>query len=315
MTLHKWLIGLSVLTMVACSPTVQKSGLEEKTALADETSFGTPIVTGRSFTLTSKIMGEEREINIWTPPNYQESDKTYSVLYVLDGGTEQDFHHISGLAQLGAMNWNYEPLIVVGVKSGVRLNELAHTATDGRYIKSEPERTGQSHIFSEYLRTEVIPYIEENYRTGPRSAIVGESLAGLFITELFLKHPDTFTDYVAISPSLWWDDRNLAKAAPALLAEHSDAKRHLYLTMANEGGTMQSGLDMVMAALKASPPKGLDWHYVDRRDSETHSTIYHGAALDALDYLFDLPEPDYGPDPWYLVEGGQPPVEEVSAKK
>jgi hypothetical protein len=70
---------------------------------------------------------------------------------------------------------------------------------------------------------------------------------------------------------------------------------------------MQGGLDMLMKALKTAPPMGLKWQYVDRRKTDTHSTIYHGAALDALTKLFSLPVPNYGPDPWYLIEGGQPP--------
>lgn len=334
MKIHQMRIGIVLLFISACSAPphteevhdsisiqpVQNVALSQKQEEQQEKREGRPIIAGQSFTLPSMVMGEDREINVWTPPEYKHTDKSYSVLYVLDGGIEQDFPHISGLAQLGAMNWNYEKLIVVGVKSGIRLNELAHTPTDVRYINAEPERQGQSHIFSEYLRTEILPYVEKNYRTGPRRAVMGESLAGLFVTELFLKHPDSFTDYVAISPSLWWDDKNLIKSAPNLLTQHANTakppyiERHLYLTMADEGGTMQGGLDMLMAALKAHPPKGLKWHYVDRRESETHSTIYHGAALDALDYLFDLPAPDYGPDPWYLVEGGQPPMDTEADK-
>lgn len=300
--------GLGLLVLSSCDAQTNQQIVDD-TISAKTESAGVPIEIGRSFTLTSKTMQTEREINIWTPPSYQSDERAYPVLYVIDGGLAQDFHHISGLAQLATINGNTEEMIVVGIKTENRLNELAHTAVDPRYIKPEP-RVGKSHIFTQFVQEEVIPYVEENYRTGERRAVIGESLAGLFITDVFLTHPTMFTDYFAISPSLWWDDKNLAESAADLLAKHDDSARHLYLTMGDEGGTMQGGLDLVMAAITANPPKGLVWKYVDRRASETHSSIYHGAAMDALKFSFGLPSPDYGPAPWYLVEGGQPPEEE-----
>lgn len=311
----KFILGI-VLGIVFCSGLWACNGADQqiKTSVESEVAqtkiTQAPITIGASYTFPSKIMGENREINVWLPPKYNESvTQKFPVLYVIDGGIEQDFHHISGLAQLGSISAMYEDLIVVGIKTQNRLNELAHPASDPRYIHPEP-RVGKSQFFSEYVRTEVLPFIEDKYRVSDRRVIVGESLAGLFITEMFLKHPNSFTDYIAISPSLWWDDKNLAKQAPELIAKHSDAARKLYLTMGDEGGTMQGGLDLVMAAIHADTPKGLEWKYVDRRASAQHSTIYHGASLDALLFMFGIPVPDYGPDPWYLVEGGQPEDDE-----
>ncbi|MFN4186284.1 MAG: alpha/beta hydrolase-fold protein, partial [Hyphomonas sp.] len=77
-----------------------------------ETPAETPIVIGRSYALPSAIMGATREINVWLPPGYADSGKTYPVLYVLDGGQDQDFHHISGLAQLGTVAGTTRDVIV-----------------------------------------------------------------------------------------------------------------------------------------------------------------------------------------------------------
>ena len=63
----------------------------------------TPIVIGQSYALPSAVMDQAREINVWLPPGYERSGQTYPVLYVLDGGQDQDFHHISGIAQLGTI--------------------------------------------------------------------------------------------------------------------------------------------------------------------------------------------------------------------
>ena len=269
----------------------------------------TTISAGQSFQLVSQVMGGKREINVYLPPAYfapEAKDKTYNVLYVIDGGADQDFLHIAGLSHLASINADYEELIVVGIRTGIRIAELTHVPQDPRYIR-KPSVAGKSALFLKHITEEVIPLIDARYRVGTRRAVMGESLAGLFVTEVFLKSPATFTDYIIVSPSLWWDDRAMAKASEQLLQKHDDKPRQLYVTMANEGGTMQSGLDMVLTALKKAELKNLKWQYVDRRHSHDHSTIYHTAAHDALNKLFDVPTPDYGPSPWYMIEGGQPP--------
>ncbi|PMU64995.1 esterase, partial [Pseudomonas sp. FW215-L2] len=63
---------------------------------------GRPIVIGQSYTLDSKILGQARRINVWLPADYATSSRTYPVLILLDGGEDEDFHTITGLASLGA---------------------------------------------------------------------------------------------------------------------------------------------------------------------------------------------------------------------
>lgn len=264
------------------------------------------LVIGTTYQLRGVAYEAKREINVWVPPSYAEGDENYPVLYVIDGGLDQDFHHISGLAQLATINGSIKEMIVVGIKTQNRIKELAHKQNDPRYVKLVPD-LGESDRFLKHIAEEVIPFVEENFRTGERRAVIGESLAGLFIAEIFLKHPSTFTDYISISPSLWWDDKALAKSAMDLIAAHDAQTRKLYLTMADEGGTMQRGLELIIEAINQNKPAGLEMHYVDRSKAEIHSTIYHPAAHDALLKLFGLRRPSFGIRPWYLTEGGEPP--------
>ena len=302
---------LSLTVAIFLSTLVLVSSLfsQDQTALSAEANspaaVGTPLTIGTTFRRKSEIMEDEREVNVWLPPSYAASDNEYPVLYVIDGGVAQDFHHISGLAQLSTINGSYDEFIVIGIQTSDRVAELCSEQKDPRYLKESPKR-GNSDRFLKYVKGEVIPFVEGKYRTNERRAVVGESLAGLFITEVFLQSPDTFTDYISISPSLWWDDKALAKSASELLTVHDEEPRQLYLTMGDEGGTMQKGLEMVLGAIEANKPGGLTLHYVDRRKTEVHATIYHPAVHDALRKLFGKPLPDYGPPPWYLLEGGQP---------
>ena len=256
-------------------------------ALAQTAPGGTPIVIGRSWALPSAIYGGAREINVWLPPGYAESGRTYPVLYVLDGGQAQDFHHISGLAQLGTIVGTTRDVIVVGVASIDRRNELALPTEDPELIARYPTQ-GQSARFRDFLWKEVQPFVEGRFRTSGETALMGESLAGLFVVETFLKEPQLFDAYVAVSPSLWWDGGQLARQAGAHLRDHSNDPRTLILTIADEGGEMQTAMDVLVGNLRQYAMPGVTWDY-QPRPTESHATIYHGAALEAFRRLYAVP--------------------------
>ena len=66
-------------------------------AMAQTTVAETPIVIGTSYALPSSVYGGRREINVWLPPGYDESDTAYPVLYLLDGGVARtEFSSSSG---------------------------------------------------------------------------------------------------------------------------------------------------------------------------------------------------------------------------
>jgi predicted alpha/beta superfamily hydrolase len=268
---------------------------------------GTPIVIGTQHVIHSEIYGADRIINVQVPPAYGDTSTPPNVLYVLDGGLEQDFPHIAGLGQLASLSWTIEPMLVVGIETVDRQNELTPPPASPGYAAEFPT-AGEAAKFRAFIKTEVMPFIAANYQTGGRTAVMGESLAGLFVVDTFLNAPDMFDDYVSISPSLWWDDRALALSSPGQLATHLSAGHRLYLTMGDEGDAMQTGLDELLDALHAQPADTVDWTYVDRRTTATHATIYHAAALDALRWLYATPPYDYGPAPWYMTEGGIPPA-------
>lgn len=271
-------------------------------ATAQETppSEGAPVQLATSYSLASTVLGEEREINVWTPPGYAESDSRYTVLYLIDGGLDQDFPHIAGLGQLGAVSYTYEQLIIVGVKTGTRIAELTPPATGARYQNEFPNAGGAAR-FRDYLRSEVIPFIEARYRSGERRAIIGESLAGLFVVDTFVAEPDLFHDYIAVSPSLWWDSRAYARSAAQRITTRAPSDHRVYLSIANEGAAMRTGVNIVRDALASR----VTFHFADR-ETETHATTFHPAALDALRWLYALPPYDTGPTPWWMSDEDAP---------
>lgn len=247
---------------------------------------GRPVVIGRSYTLTSKVLGGKRRINVYLPSGYADAKRSFPVLYLLDGGEAEDFHHITGLAQVAAFNGKTQELIVVGIEGVDRKHDLTSPSKDPQDREQLPT-SGGSAAYRRFLVEELKPWVAARYRTSGRTALIGESLAGLFVTETFLRAPGSFDDYIAVSPSLWWDGEALSREAAEHLRSSGFGGRRLYLGIANEGGEMQSGVDRLVQVLKAGAPEGLEWRY-DPRPEERHDTIYHPAALAAIRALFPV---------------------------
>lgn len=265
-------------------------GASGASAIAQTVPEGTPIVIGQSLTMESKILGQTRRINVHLPPGYATSGKTYPVLYLLDGGEKEDFPHIAGLAQLGELSWTYREIIVVGIEGVDRRHDLTHPTSVAKE-KADYPTTGGSAAYRRFLAEELKPWVAARYRVSGESAIIGESLAGLFVVETFLKQPTLFDAYIAASPSLWWSDQALAREAAADLAQWpAGGPRKLYLTIGDEGTTMQEGVDKVVAAINAAKPAGLTFVY-DPMHQEHHSTVYHPAALKAFRGVWPGPRP------------------------
>jgi hypothetical protein len=246
-----------------------------------------PITIGETRSL-SYADGDERQVNVYLPEGYAEGSKRYPVLYLIDGGLSQDFLHVAGTTALGAVWGRSEPVIVVGIESRDRRAELIGSAGTAAQHKQYPT-AGQSAAFRAFLRDKVKPLIEARYRTSGQDGVIGESLAGLFIVETWLREPGLFDRYAAIDASLWWDDARLAGAAPGLLAGQQ-ARGPLYLTYSNEGP------ETADAARRVAVAGGPLVCLVPRADL-THATAYHVLSPQALQFLFptaNKQDPEWG---------------------
>ena len=263
---------------------------------AAELTGGEPLVVATTYTMNTAILeGESRKVTIRLPSGYdEEPERRYPVVYVLDGGPEQDFEHIAGIAQSRDMNWSFEPFILVGIESVNRRHELAPPVVDpAPYEEAMQATPGGSPDYRRFLRDELKPLIEANFRTDGHDAIMGESLAGLFVVETLLEEPTLFDDYIAISPSMWWEQMKYGKEAARYFSNHPAGDRRLYLTSANEGDWHREGTERLIDALRTSAPDGLKWAFVEAGESETHGTLYHPMALDAFRMLYGTPTREY----------------------
>ena len=243
-----------------------------------------PLVIGQTFTLPSVVLHETRRINVYMPPGYADSANVrLPVLYMPDGGLGEDFLHVAGLVQVLNSNGTMRPFILVGIENTARRRDLTGPTTSAEDKKIAPQ-VGGSAAFRQFLRTELMPLVRQRYHTSAETAIMGESLAGLFVMETFLQEPDLFDTYVAFDPSLWWNNGQLVGQAEARLRAYKGAPKTLYVASSSDDIKIPESRRLE-PALKAAAPASLRWYY-QAMPQETHATIYHPAALQALRVVF-----------------------------
>jgi predicted alpha/beta superfamily hydrolase len=244
----------------------------------------TPLCIGETFTLASKVLGETRQLNVYVPPIYHDSASIrLPVLYMPDGGLAEDFLHVAGLVQVLVGNGTMRPFVLVGIENTERRRDLTGPTTSPKDRQIAPH-VGGSAAFRRFIRTELMPAVRQRYRTTAEAAIVGESLAGLFVVETFLQEPDLFDTYLAFDPSLWWSNEYLVGQADKLLRAYAGPKKVLYLAASNQP-EIADETHRLAATLRAAANPNLTWYY-EPLPQETHATIYHPAALNAFRTVF-----------------------------
>lgn len=243
-------------------------------------TIAAPLVIGETFTIDSRILGETRRINVYTPSGYVEAPATrLPVLYMPDGGMGEDFLHVAGLVQVLVGNGTMRPFLLVGIENTERRRDMTGPTENEEDRKIAP-RVGGSEAFRKFIRSELMPQVKTRYRTTEETAIVGESLAGLFVVETFLLEPDLFDIYIAFDPSLWWDNQKLVKQAGERMRARPTMSKTLYFASSDERGIAEI-TQRLAEVLEKNAPAGVKWHY-EKMPEEKHSTIYHPAALRAF---------------------------------
>lgn len=230
---------------------------------------------GETWTMYSAVLGETRRINVYIPLD-SSPGKALPVMYMPDGGMREDFQHVAGLLQVGAGNGTTRPFLLVGIENTERRRDLTGP-TDNAKDRSIAPRVGGSAAFRKFVGSELKPEIARRYAVTSESAIVGESLAGLFVVETLALEPGLFDTYIAIDPSMWWNNATLAKAFNAT-PPVMHGNKTLYIAASADALAGDGEADIRAGAAK-SP--GLKFLYQAWPD-ETHATIFHPAALKAF---------------------------------
>ncbi|MBV8252122.1 MAG: alpha/beta hydrolase [Chitinophaga sp.] len=244
-----------------------------------------PLQIGTTVTLHSAFLREDRDINIWLPAGYQPDSISYPVVYLLDGGMQEDFHHITGLVQFLGMTNQMPASIVVGICNKDRKKDFTFPTNNAKDKKAYPT-TGGSAAFISFLQQELMPYVKKHYAVNTQRTVMGQSLGGLVAVEILTRFPEMFNNYMIVSPSLWWDDESLLKKVTPVISKYVGTPLRISISVGKEGKVMEEDAKSLYQNISAAGNKRITVSFTPM-DAENHLTILHNAAYKSLSWLSD----------------------------
>jgi hypothetical protein len=208
------------------------------------------IIIGRTDSIYSTQLNEYRSILVHIPQDKPDDfypNQKYPVIYVFDGDIRFFLSVVTVTELLGGGGGNYmfPKMMVVSIVNTDRTRDLTPThATSGAIGMPDflLKTSGGGEKFANFLEKELIPHIDSLYPAAPYRVIIGHSLGGLTAINLLLKHKHMFNSYVAIDPSMHWDNKKLLNQSKVILNENNYTNISLYLAISNtlgKGNTLQ----------------------------------------------------------------------------
>jgi len=234
-----------------------------------------------TITLKSQTLKESRPVLIRLPKGYDESPlKNYPVIFTLND--EDNFKWTSALVDIQSSKHGIEDMIVVGLPHTGRYSEDNYPFGDEEgSLKLNP----QSESYSKFIRKEVIPLIDKNYRTNGGRFIVGHSLSGLFVAHLFTQYPNEFSTYIVLSPSLHYAPQ-FAKVLDKFFRDNATLTSQIYLSIGGlEHTLIRQEYEKLKSVFEANAPQGLHWFATDMVNTDHMLAAFNGVN-NALAWIY-----------------------------
>ncbi|MBK8489320.1 MAG: prolyl oligopeptidase family serine peptidase [Saprospirales bacterium] len=254
--------------------------------------------------LYSQALHESREFYVQLPPGYNpEKNQKYPVVYILDGEVFLPTVHIVHEFYSGGF---IPEMILIGISNSKnRTRDLTTSSKKTQYGMPFNEDNGEAANFLKFIAEELIPFVEGKYPATDFSTLIGHSYGGLFAIYTLLNHPHLFANYLAIDPSLDWDDQKLLKEAQGTLASQHYEGKSLFMSLSGQlhmqnpqvtiDNVMQDSSDFTLFArsniafsnlLRQHTENGLSfaWKFYPH---DLHGTIPLPSIMDGLISLFE----------------------------
>ena len=222
---------------------------------------GTEISIGTNYIISSKVLNQDRDIQVYLPDSYNSSEQNYDVLYVLDS----QWYFSSGVSVQKALRTPgaIPEMIVVGIKNS---NPMRRTLFGD-----------ESDKFTSFLKEEVIQLIDSNYRTTKERIIFGWEAAAYYISELILQEKNLFSGAIITDGGFASEEIVKGFSSPS----------NVYLYMANSKKDIYyvGSSDAFNEILLKYNPKNLIWKY-ELFNNEVHETLAHIAMYKGIRYYY-----------------------------
>jgi predicted alpha/beta superfamily hydrolase len=248
-------------------------------ATATVTGGSSQVVIGQIHGIESSVLNEKRNYRVSLPDSYRwAKNRRYPVLYVLDG--ESNFFHTAASVSFLSARGEIPEMVVVGVDSTVRVRDYTQTDWPQAWVGG-----GGAGNFKRFMSAELIPAIENNYRTDGFRLLSGHSAAGQYALYCLSSEPSLFRAYIALSPSLDWDHNLPQRALEKSFASTRKLEAFLYVARSDDAGRPLADYKRLVQTLKEKSPKGLRW-FSQAFPKETHSGVPLLAQIDALRHVY-----------------------------
>ncbi len=257
---------------------------------------GNENIVGSSHSIESEILDDEREIQIFLPDGYSDSDVKYPVLYVLDG--QRYFLHAVSL-QKSFTEFKQTPgFIIVGISKKTSDRNRNFSVNSQKYL--------------DFIKKEVIKYVDNQYRTSEKRMLFGWAYGGGFVVETMLIEPDLFDVYISASP---FPLEEKIKKIDSFLTENSNFNKLLFFSSGTNEGVVKNGTNELNTLLTDKAPKTMNWVFKELEGEEHRSTpfttLYHGIKKNFEYY----PELQFNTLEEFIKTGGLPYVYDYYQKR
>ena len=247
------------------------------------------IVIGTKYILHSNTLNEDREYWVSLPESYsneESSYRKYPLLIVLDGRAH--FRSITGMVNYMSSGYNgnrrIPEMIVVAIQNVDRRRDF----TPDKIITVRENNFGGGDSFLSFLEEELIPDLDQKYRTDPYRILFGHSLGGLLATHAYMKEKTLFNSFIAVDPSFGaWDAPTMDKKLDAVTDQSFD--RFIYIATANWGKRNIRNRDRHVRLYEAlnSKCKGEFPAELEYFENENHGSVPIIAFYNGISAIFE----------------------------
>lgn len=237
------------------------------------TAQGFPLVKDSIY---SEYLKEKRFLEIILPENYlQKTDEKYEVIYLLDG--EWNITIVPFIHRFAQGEGYLPSAIFVGLPNtylnGVNQRDRDFLPANG------------ADKFLNFLKSEVVPYIEKKYPASGERTLFGHSYGGLFVTYALLTEPQLFNAYLASDPAYQWNDGNIKDYPMNKLEKLSGTNRSFWIA-GIQSTYKNMGIDEIESIFKQSAPKDMHWR-CGLYPNETHNSVRLKGVYDGLKFFYE----------------------------